>query len=89
VALSLPSAYADGGRLKAGARGTNFSLPRMSVDEAGVGGRCEEAICVAGRYDKSGTLMVSQATEYVKCCSRKRCLYRQGNGREKGIGGLS
>lgn len=61
MALSL--AYAEGGRLKAGARGASFSMPRISVDEAGVGGKREEAICVVEGYDKSGTLMVSQATE--------------------------
>jgi hypothetical protein len=44
VARSLPSTYADGGRLKAAPGETTFSLPLMSVDEAGVGGRCEEAI---------------------------------------------
>jgi hypothetical protein len=62
VALSL--AYAEGGRLKAGARGASFSMPRISVDEAGVGGRREEAICVVEGYDKTCTLMVSQTTEY-------------------------
>jgi hypothetical protein len=34
------------------------------VDEAGVGGKREEAMCVVEGYDKSGTLMVSQTTEY-------------------------
>jgi hypothetical protein len=76
--------------VNAGARGTSFSLPRISVDEAGVGGRCEEAICVAERCDKSGTLMLSQATGYGESCSRKECLYRQGNGhgQRKRIGSL-
>ena len=50
--------------MKAGARGTSFSVPRISVDEAGVGGKREEDICVAEVYDRSGTLMVSQGTEY-------------------------
>lgn len=35
----VASTYAEGGRLRAGARETSLSLPRMSVDEAGVGGR--------------------------------------------------
>jgi len=92
VALSLPSGYAEGGRVKAGARGTNFSLPRISVDEAGVGGRCEEAMSLCGRkgMTKSGTLMVPQAIEYGERCSRKGFWCRQGEWTwtRKGMGGL-
>lgn len=67
--------------MNAEARGTSFSFPRMSVEEAGVGGRCEEAICVVKSYDRSGTLMVLQherlqvkAREWTRKRNR-----RQGN----------